>query len=185
VIIVVGVLDVRSGIIILSALAALSVATTACQPASIEGTSYAKGTKNTRSSSAGKASGEDAEATETAEDPLTTTPPPSSGADAGQIAVPPPITPNPPAPPPAPPPVTHPNCQSGNPLTCLDCCLGANPQAVAHERAYDDCVGGCFDSACDQQCQNQHVAACAANAACSQNHACMKANNCLAQNFCD
>lgn len=85
-------------------------------------------------------------------------------------------------------PVTPPPaCGSADPLACLDCCLRANPGAVAFEDDYDACIQTCApgDNACYDLCQSQHVTACAGNATCTKNHACMEANNCLSQNFCN
>ncbi|MBX3229491.1 MAG: hypothetical protein KIT84_17265 [Labilithrix sp.] len=111
----------------------------------------------------------------------TQTPPPEEEEE--ETTTPPPE--EPPPPPPPPPPVTQPACGGGTPIACLDCCLDANPGAIAYENAHDDCLVNCRDSACDNRCQVQHTQLCAGNAACLANHACMEANGCLASNLCN
>lgn len=163
---------------LLPLVAALLGGAVACEPASIEGTSYggdsAKSTKRRQNAERD----EDPAPTSTPADSAPeTTPPPES-----EDPAPPPSTPDPEPPPPPPP--QQPSCQSANPGTCFNCCINANPGAIALENAFDDCLLGCFDSACDNACRIQHVGQCQNNAACVSHHACLQANDCAQQNFC-
>jgi hypothetical protein len=67
---------------------------------------------------------------------------------------------------------------------CFQCCILANPAAILLESLFDNCLSGCFDSACDDTCRIQHVSLCNGDAACSAHHACLEANDCAQQNLC-
>lgn len=116
--------------------------------------------------------------TDTTAVPTTTTTTTSTGA----------VTPPPTTTATTPPPTTQPQCaNANNPTACLNCCLDANPGAVAYEDDYQFCMDDCpqGDLTCLDDCQRQHVAVCKGNTSCVKNHACMEANNCLAQNYCN
>lgn len=168
-----------------------TVAFVACEPVSVEGTPYTSTKTSKRRQDAGRtndpsptrSNGDDDD------DGAVITPPPDAGASPGADPEPSPApttstTGTTPPPPPPPPPPQQPNCQSPNPTACFSCCINNNPGAIAFERAFDDCLFGCFDSACDNACRMQHVSLCSGNADCQSHHACLEANNCAVQNFC-
>jgi len=60
-----------------------------------------------------------------------------------------------------------------------------NPKAFLAESLFDGCLNNCFDSACEQNCSQQHIANCANDTACQAMHACEEANGCAVANGCN
>ena len=158
-----------------------------CQPATLDGTPYARSGRRAtddgddddgkKTKTKTSPTGEDDEATGTTRSAQTQS---SPLPDAGTTTPTPAPTPTPtPTPTPAP----TPSCQSPSGEVCFDCCLGANPGAASLENAFDACLSRCFDDSCAAACEAQHEAQCGASAACRSHHACLEANGCFGLGF--
>jgi hypothetical protein len=140
----------------------------ACDPPSIEGTPYdntdAIPTKRTQTQPPTSASGEPQGQTSSAETQGASVAN-NDGGVRGADAAPP----------------AAPNCANANVLTCFNCCLNANPDAIPVENAYDNCLDSCAtnDQACTDACRAQHLTNCNANTSCVSHHACLQANGCF------